>query len=535
MNQPIPKFPLDTASPTVVFLGPEVQLTCETVDAWAQNGGAETMPASLSPCARRAMTASREAFCRLRENNAPIYGTTTGFGPHVAFGSGDGGTGGYQHGANLLAHLGAGWGMAYEPDAPPAPVRAAVLVRAQNLAQGWSGVRPELVDNYLRVVQAGIVPCVPPIGSVGASGDLVPLSHIARVFAGTPDSRALFGGETMSGQAALLAAGLTPAALEGRDALALTNGTSFLTAYAALAVARTERLFAVAENLTGWMYRLLGARASALDERLHKARGHDGQQISARNIACEANRFGDYDGEYENAARALQEVYSVRCAPQVLGACRENLAFARRVVETEINGVSDNPLFPGDAHETTGDDVVLHGGNFHGQQVGFAADALNAALTQAAVLAERQIDLLVTPSKHNDFAPLLLAWEPGACSGLAGAQITATALVAEMRAHANAHATLSMPTNGNNQDVVSMGTLAARMAYEQAERLSAVLAVLSMATSQLFFLRQAGRASVPAAPRAAPPPWMPPFAGLDTDRPLRGDIARIAHFFLTQG
>ncbi len=385
-----------------------------------------------------------------------------------------------------------------------------------------------MVRAYLHVVEAGITACVPPIGSVGASGDLVPLAHIARVFAGQPDARAWFQNKIWAGDTVLQAAHLSPALLEGRDALALTNGTSFLTAYAALAVARAERLIATAETLTGWMVRLLGARASALDPRLHHARGHNGQKQSARNIAREAGRFG----AWENEARALQEIYSLRCAPQVLGACRENLGFARRIVQTEINGASDNPLFC--VENENAPDAVLHGGNFHGQQVGFASDALNAALTQTAVLVERQLDLLVTPSRHNDFAPLLLAWEPGVTSGLAGAQITATALVAEMRAHAQHHATLSMPTNGNNQDVVSMATLAARMAFEQAERLSAVLAIGAMAAFQFYFLRKNQRVASDSAWSAAqPPPWMPPFEGLVSDRALRADIERIAHYFLT--
>ena len=330
-------------------------------------------------------------------------------------------------------------------------------------------------------------------------------------------------GETFAAPVALARANCLPLALSGRDALSLTNGTSFLTAFAALAVARAERLIAHAENCTGWLYRQLGARGAALDARLHTARGHNGQEIAAANILTEATRFG----AFEDDTRALQEVYSIRCAPQVLGACRENLAFARRLVETEINGASDNPLFFPDDGKEGG--AVVHGGNFHGQQVAFAADALNAALTQAAVLIERQIDAIVTPSRTNENAPLLLAYEPGATSGLAGAQITATALVAEMRSRAQMHATFSIPTNGDNQDVVSMGTLAARAAFEQTERLSAILAILSLALRQLNFLRQEGRASG----RTTPPLLnLPDWCPLTSDRPLYADISRMAAHFL---
>ena len=322
---------------------------------------------------------------------------------------------------------------------------------------------------------------------------------------------------------ALRLSGLSVQVLEGRDALALANGTSFLTAFAALAVARAERLVARAEMLTGWMYRLLHARPDALDDRLHTRRGHGGQIESARRIRQEAFAGGAWavsDG------RALQEVYSLRCAPQILGACRDNLASARATVETEMNGVSDNPLIFWDE---AGGPVALHGGNFQGQQVAFAADMLGAALTQTAILAERQLDAIVTPSPTNENAPLLLAWEPGATSGLAGVQITATALVAEMRSLTHAHATYSQPTNGNNQDVVSMGTLAARRAFALTDHLAAVHAALSLGLSQLTFLREQGRASGPVCPL---PAWMPHWEPLTDDRPLHDTLQQIADAWL---
>jgi histidine ammonia-lyase/tyrosine ammonia-lyase len=398
-----------------------------------------------------------------------------------------------------------------------------MLIRAQNIAQGYSGIHPDLLRAYLRLLEIGITPCVPAIGSVGASGDLIPLSFIARALSGSsgsPDARVVYQNREMPAAEALALAGLMPMALEGRDALSLTNGTSFLTAYATIAVARAERLLAWGEKLTGWLYRLLGARTAALDPRLHEVRGHIGQYESAENIRQEVERFGTS----EDTTRQLQEVYSLRCAPQILGACRDSLTFARQLVETEINGCSDNPVFIAEG------EAVLHGGNFQGQQVAFAADALNAALTQAGVLAERQVDLLVTPSESNGNAPLLLSWEPGPASGFAGAQITATALVAEMRSNTQAHATMSIPTNGRNQDVVSMGTLAARKCYEQTERLAGILAILSLTAGQFRFLSQRGK----AVGRDTPPPsGLPPFEGLTQDRPLHNDIRTTASAILT--
>ncbi|GAB4462299.1 MAG: aromatic amino acid ammonia-lyase [Armatimonadaceae bacterium] len=501
-------------------LGPDVLLTCREVEEIAcLHPG--TQPA-LTEAALAAMEESRACRARLETAGVPIYGTTTGFGPFVTYASGDNGRGLQQHGAGLLDHLGAGWGPANAPWTEPEVVIAAMWVRVQNLAQGWSGISPNLISAYLRLPATGIVPCVPPVGSVGASGDLIPLAHIARAFVGAEDAWVRYQGGILPAREALHRAQLNLPQLEGREALALTNGTSFLTAFAALATARAERLLATAERLTGWMYRLLGARTPALNPALHQARGHHGQMVSAENIRLAA--YGDENPMLsEDSSRPLQEVYSIRCAPQVLGACRDQIEYARQVIETEINGVSDNPLFD------TAQEAVLHGGNFQGQQVAFAADALNAALTQIAVLAERQVDALVTPSRTNEHAPLLLSACPGASSGLAGAQITATALVAEMRSRAQMHATFSIPTNGDNQDVVSMGTLAARAAFEQTERLAGVLAVLTMALAQLTHLRSRGLAAGNPCPV---PAGIPEFVGVDSDRPLHTDLMRISRHFL---
>ncbi len=463
----------------------------------------------LNEATAESMDASHADYLRQQDAGTPIYGTTTGFGPHVVTEVG----GDAQLGASLIAHLAAGYGAA----APLEVVRATLYLRLHTLGRGHSGVESGIAHAYAALLRSGIVPFVPESGSVGASGDLVPLAHIARVLMG--EGEAFYDGERLSASECLRRADLKPRTLSGREALALVNGTSFLSAYAALAVSRAARLLALSETLTGWLYRLLGCRAAALDDRLHQVRRHAGQIESARHIREEAERHG----EYEDVSRPLQEVYSLRCAPQILGACRQNISYARAVIETEINGVDDNPVFFTDR--------VLHGGNFHGQAVGFAADTLNAALTQVAVLAERQIALLCTPSRHNEFAPLLLAYEPGRDSGLAGAQLTATALLAEMRGACQQFATSSIPTNADNQDVVPMATLAAQTAYRQTDRLAAILAVLHMSAAQLDFLRRDGKATERVA---LPPPDLPPFEPLRADRALHGDIARIAGEFTSR-
>jgi tyrosine ammonia-lyase len=470
--------------------GPDVEITCEDVE----RVGLQSLLLQFTPLGENSLADSYKNLQHHLAINTPLYGTTTGFGPFIEC---------HAHpisstqGSGLIAHLGAGWspvagGMMQTTN--PSVVRGAMAIRLQNLVQGCSGIAPDVAHAYKDFLETGETPVVPLVGSVGASGDLIPLAHIVQAFQSH--------------------ANLTLAA---RDCLALTNGTSLLTSYMAIATARAERLFTHAEVITGWLYRAVGAQTDALDPRLHAKRGHVGQCESAANIRTEALRFGEYDV----SVRPLQEIYSLRTAPQVLGACRDNLNYARQITEREINGVSDNPLIFAD--------TVLHGGNFQGQQVAFAADALNAALLQAAILAERQLDALTTPGRYLPDTPLLLAWNPGATSGLAGAQITATSLVAEMRAHAQMHATFSISTNGGNQDIVSMGTLAARMAYEQTERLSAILGILTLALHQLGHLRDGGKM---AGNIAHAPTHFPTTEPIVEDRPLYPEIQAFAQFFL---
>ncbi len=493
--------------PRVLRLGRETRLTPEMIEAFVA-APASTVQVEFSDDARIAMVRSRDVLARARDQGQEIYGLTTGFGPHVRYAAS---TCADEQGAGLIAHLGAGFG----PSASHEVALATMLIRAQALALGMSGIAPAAADALVALLNARITPLIPEIGSVGASGDLIPLSFIARLIMGEGEAR--IDGRTVPAIQALSSAGLQPLALSGRDALALVNGTSFMSAYAALAAARAQRLIGVGEQMTGWLYRVLGCRAQALDPRLHEARGHCGQIQSAAAIREEALR----DGEWEDRSRPLQEVYSLRCAPQFLGACRDQVAFARITIEAEINGVNDNPVvWSGPDDES----AVIHGGNFQGQQIAFAADLLNSALVQAGVLAERQLDVMVNP-ELNGGAPLLLAWQPGATSGMAGAQITATSLVAEMRHHGGPVATSSIPTNGRNQDVVSMGTLAARACLGQAERLSAILAIVGMSADQLTSLRAEGRATGRLVSR---PEWMPAFAAFQQDRPLYLDIQRIA-------
>ncbi len=468
--------------------------------------------------ARSVVARSHQVFCKLRDRAEPLYGSTTGFGPFVTFDSGADGASSGEHAIGLLEHLGAGFGA----PAPTEVVRAAMFIRLLTICRGYSGISPGVVEAYLSLLNSGAVPVVPSIGSLGASGDLIPLAHIARPLVGR--GHVAFNGAILSGETFLAQSQSVAVQLEPRDALALVNGTSFSTAYAALALTRAWRLLISAERLCALLFVTLRCNPQALDPVLHQVRGHSGQSESAAAIRAEIARLGGYTLD---SSRPLQEIYSVRCAPQVLGACRAQLTHAEFLINAEINGVDDNPLIlPGDA--TCPEGRAVHGGNFFAQQIAFAADAINAALTQVAVLVDRQIDLLANPHQ-NGGAPLLLAREPGRQSGLAGAQLTATALVSEMRGRCQQHATGSIPSNCGNQDIVPMAATAARAAYDQTEHLSGVLAVLALALLQLNHLRREGVAPGEAAAHL---PSLPEFVPLDADRALHGTIGQFSNFFL---
>ena len=516
------------SSPSLVF-GPDVQVSPDDVEAVALD---PSRPARRTDALEAALQRAREGLDAAQRRGESIYGLTTGFGPLVDHSATtdsstadssttDSPTSSSQQADGLLNHLSTGSGSWC---APPV-VRAMIAARLQALAQGHSAVHLSVFDALLDLLRLPLTPAVPEIGSLGASGDLTPLAHVARVLTGeghvlTDD------GSTQPAADALRAAGRDPVSLDRRDALALVNGTAFMTGLAALGLSRAERLVERAERLTGWAYRVLGCSLEALDDRLHEARGHAGQRESAAVIRSEATRHGPAERE----DRPLQEVYSLRTAPQILGAGRDQLRTVRQTVTTELNGVTDNPVVVPSAPDSPESDTadILHGGNFQGQQVAFAADALNAVLTQVGVLAERQIALLLTPDRTG--APPLLAWTPGPTSGLAGAQLTATSLVAELRHDAQMSATASLPTNGGNQDVVSMGAMAARRAYEQTDRVASILAVVGLALAQLTHLRSAGRAEGPAP---EPPRWMPAVNPIIDDRPLRGEIADLARRWMS--
>lgn len=424
----------------------------------------------LSPQAEIAIEKSYYLYQKALKEKKAVYGSSTGFGPLVEFSAAEKEEEQVQ---NLLEHLACGSGNPVRREI----VQVAFILRLHVLAQGYSGVSLNLVPDLAMFLKAGLIPKVPEIGSLGASGDLIPLAHLFRTFAGKGE---FWDYEGIEVSEVLKKHGLKTLSYTSRDALALVNGLSFSLAILAFATWQTRRLILFGEKLTAALYSLLGARRDALDLRYSHVRNHEGQTESCKEIRM-------FLRGVENPQRPLQEVYSIRGAPQIFGAIRKEWEQIFSLVQNEVNGVSDNPLF---FESPRGEIEVIHGANFFGQNLAFAADRLNMILTQMGILAERQIAALLNPQINNQ-APAMLAFMPGRQSALAGAQLLSTALLAEMRSHCQMHSTMSIPTNGVNQDVVPMAALAARSALSQAPRLAEIFAVLNIALNQYYHVAKA--------------------------------------------
>lgn len=453
---------------------------------------------------RDGITTCRAFMLGCIASGTPIYGATTGFGPLIGYPGRDEAA---DQCENALAHLTAGQG----PDLAVPVVRATLLVRLSSLAQGHSGISPEVVDSLIAALRTPFAPAVPTMGSVGASGDLIPLAYVARALRG--QGHAYLGADRLPADEALRRAGLRPLELDGRDALALVNGTSVTAAAAGLALARLQRSHRVALVLSALLADLLGCSTAFLSPSLLEAFGHsEAGQVGSRLREL-------LDGTKPSGDRALQEPYSIRCLPQLLGAAGASLRHAAEVLDCDLNGVSDNPLFFPERGE------VAHGGNFFGQPAAFTSDLLSLVAVQTANLAERQLDLLIDPHRSSGLPPML-ATDPGRQHGVQGVQLAATAIVAAMRRTANPASIQSLPTNLHNQDIVPFGTQAALAALDQAESLRLLHGSLAVA------LRQALHVSTrkPTAPACAAvfEQLEELIAPADPDRPLDGDVRRAA-------
>jgi histidine ammonia-lyase len=416
---------------------------------------------SLGAGARERVAAARALVARIVAAERVVYGVNTGFGKLSDYTIPQDELRELQ--LNLVRSHAAGVG------APLAieEARAMMLLRANVLALGYSGARPLVIDTLIALLTHDVVPVVPEKGSVGASGDLAPLAHLAQVVIG--EGEAFYQGARLPGGEALQRAGIAPLQLEVKEGLALLNGTQAMTAVGALALARADALARVATVAGAMTLEALRGTPVAFDARIHSARPHAGQTEVAAHLRALLQDSEIRRSHLENDPR-VQDAYSLRCMPQVHGAVRDALRHARAVVEIETGSATDNPLVFTDTGE------VLSGGNFHGAPVAHVCDYAVIALVDLMSITERRIDRLVNPDANEDLPPFLTT-QPGLASGFMLAQIVAAALVAEGRALAHPASVDNVPTDGGKEDHVSMGMTAAtklRRVVESAEQIVAI-------------------------------------------------------------
>jgi histidine ammonia-lyase len=461
-------------------------------------------PVDFPEAAERRVAHGRAFVDRLVDEEALVYGITTGVGKLKDVRIPPADRRALQ--LNLLRSHAAGLG----PVMSVAETRAMWLCLAASLARGYSGVRPAIVRLVAECLNRGVTPVVPEWGSLGASGDLIPLAHAALVLVG--EGEAWVDGRRLSGAAALEAARLEALLLEAKEGLALLNGTHQMAGVGALLLADATAVLRLSD-VTGCMSleALMGTNTAA-DARIHALRPHPGQVAAAANVR-RLTAGSEIIASHADCHR-VQDAYSLRCLPQVHGATREALAFAQGILARELGSVTDNPLvFADDGH-------VLSGGNFHGQPLALAFDTLAIGLGYLAGIAERRIDRLVNPLVSE--LPAFLAHGGGLQSGYMLAQYQAAALASEVKALAHPASADSIPTSGNQEDFVPMGATAVRKCREVLHRVRAVLAIEAVCGAQALDLRaplRPGRGS--AAAHAVLRTRVPPLA---EDRVIRDDI-----------
>jgi histidine ammonia-lyase len=476
---------------------------------------AERRAVLLAPDAREVVARARAIVDELVASDTVAYAITTGVGRlsdvRIA------GDQIRELQVNLVRSHAVGVG---EP-LPVAETRAMMLLRANSLAKGHSGVRAVVIDTLCEMLNRGITPVVPSQGSVGASGDLAPLAHLALALIGEGecrDDKAV----SMPSAEALKRAQIKPLVLESKEAVSLINGTQAMLAVGTLALLAAEILVDTADVLGGLTCDALQGTDVAFDERIHSARPHRGQIKSAANLR--RMLAGSQIRESHRACGRVQDAYSLRCIPQVHGAVRDTLAHCREVFEIEANSAVDNPLvFINDAKKAEGD--VISGGNFHGEPLAFALDFLAIALSALAGISERRIERLVNPTL-NEGLPPFLAPGAGLNSGFMMPQVTAAALVSENKVLAHPASVDSITTSGNKEDFVSMGMTGALKLKRIVENTRNVLAIEAMAVAQALDFLAPLKASKPgqaahAAIRALCPT-------MEKDRVIYSDFAKIA-------
>jgi histidine ammonia-lyase len=465
---------------TVVLTG--ANLSIADVEAVARHGA----PASLDEHARARIQEARDVVEGLVAQGAVAYGITTGFGDLASVTIRPEDTGRLQE--NLLMSHAAGVGRPL----PTEVVRAMLLLRANTLALGHSGCRPLVVDRLLAFLAAGIHPVVPEQGSLGASGDLAPLAHLALPLIGRGEVD--LEGHRMPALLALREVGLEPLTLEAKEGLALLNGTQMMGAVGALVLADADRLVRTASVAAALSVEALLGTEVAFAAAYQLARPHPGQIAVAAELR-HLLRGSTLQVSHHQQAHKVQDAYSLRCVPQVHGAVRDTLDHLRRVLDIELNSATDNPLiFPGggvvpDA-VATGGGLVISGGNFHGEPIAFALDFAKIAIAELGSISERRTALLVD-ARLNGGLPAFLAASSGVDSGMMIYQYTAAALVSENKVLAHPASVDSIPTSANQEDHVSMGSIAARHSRMVVDNVERVLAIELLVAAQALDARLA--------------------------------------------
>ena len=475
---------------TVVLTGAD--LAIEDVEAVARHGA----PVVLDDAARARIAEARAVIERLVEAGEVVYGVTTGFGDLASAFIEPADAGRLQE--NLLMSHAAGVGQAF----PAEVVRAMLLLRANTLALGHSGCRPLVVDRLLDFLRLGIHPIVPEQGSVGASGDLAPLAHLALPLIGRGEVE--FRGRHEPALVALRETGLEPLALGPKEGLALLNGTQMMSALGALFLADADRLVRTASVAAAMSVEALLGTDVAFTAAYQLARPHPGQVAVAAEMR-HLLRDSALQAAHHASSHKVQDPYSLRCVPQVHGAVRDALDQLRRVLDVELNSATDNPLVfpegagaPADAL-ATGGGRVISGGNFHGEPVALVLDYAKAALAELGSISERRIALLVDP-RLNGGLPPFLAPASGLESGMMLYQYTAAALASENKVLAHPASVDSIPTSANQEDHVSMGSIAARHARTVLEHVERIVGIELVVAAQALDLRTGAGPTAGVAP-----------------------------------
>ena len=423
---------------------------------------------ALDEAARARVTASRAVIEQILTEERTVYGVNTGFGKlaDVRISS--------EHIKELQINLLRSHSCGVGEPLSEAETRAMLCLRANVLAKGYSGVRPIVIETLIEMLNRGVHPLIPARGSVGASGDLAPLAHLAAVAVG--EGEAIYENERMSGGEALKRAGIASLELEAKEGLALINGTQAMCAVGGLALLDAEKLAITADVAGAMTLEALRGTPAAFRLPIHDARPHRGQRAVAEHLRALLTESEIRESHREHDPR-VQDAYTLRCMPQVHGAARDTLTELRRVLEIEINSATDNPLvFP-----ETGE--VVSGGNFHGEPVALALDYAAMGVAEFGAISERRIERLVNPDLSGGLPPFLVE-DAGTNSGMMMAQVTAVALCAENKILAHPAAIDSLPTSGNREDHVSMGMTSALKLRQIIRYTEQIMAIELMCAAQ---------------------------------------------------